>query len=56
MQNKSSITALMSSFGRAFHAEREKHPVFSNNLARDLMTPDDILSTKQAQISRLLSM
>lgn len=42
MQNKSSITALMSSFGRAFHAEREKHPVFSNNLARDLMTPDDI--------------
>ena len=28
MNNKASITALMSSFGRAFHAENEEHPVF----------------------------
>ena len=26
MNNKASITALMSSFGRAFHAENEDHP------------------------------
>ncbi len=27
MNNEVSITALMSSFGRAFHAENEDHPV-----------------------------
>lgn len=27
MDNKASITALMSAFGRAFHAENEDHPV-----------------------------
>ena len=51
MQNKSSITALMSSFGRAFHAEREKHPVFSDNLARDLMTDEEYSSVKGYIIS-----
>ena len=34
-QNKSSITALMSAFGRAFHAENEDHPVFRDFLAKD---------------------
>ena len=27
MDNKAGITALMSSFGQAFHAENENHPV-----------------------------
>ena len=42
MNNKASITALMSSFGRVFHAENEEHPVFADRLAKELMTPDDI--------------
>ena len=41
MNNKASITALMSSFGRAFHAENEKHPVFADHLAKELMTADE---------------
>ena len=41
MNNKTSITALMSSFGRAFHAENEEHPVFADNLAKELMTMDE---------------
>lgn len=40
-QNKSSITALMSSFGRAFHAENEEHPVFRDFLAKDLLTKEE---------------
>ncbi len=40
MDNKSSITALMSAFGRAYHAENEKHPVFCDTLARSLMTDE----------------
>ena len=34
MNNQASITALMSSFGRAFHAEDEEHPVFADHLAK----------------------
>ena len=41
MNNKASITALMSSFGRAFHAENEEHPVFTDHLAKDLMTAEE---------------
>ena len=41
MDNKASITALMSSFGRAFHAENEEHPIFADHHAKEL-TPDDI--------------
>ena len=41
MNNKASITALMSSFGRAFHAENEEHPVFADHLAKELMTADE---------------
>lgn len=40
-QNKSSITALMSSFGRAFHAENEEHPVFRDFLAKELLTEEE---------------
>ena len=38
MNNKASITALMSAFGRVFHAENEEHPVFADHLAKNLMT------------------
>mgnify|MGYP002515496775 CR=1 FL=1 len=41
MDNKASITALMSSFGRAFHAENEDHPVFADYLAKKLMTEEE---------------
>lgn len=41
MNNKTSITALMSSFGRAFHAENEDHPVFADHLAKNLMTAEE---------------
>ena len=41
MENKASITALMSSFGRAFHAEQEGHPVFRDVLAKELMTEEE---------------
>lgn len=41
MENTSSITALMSAFGRAFHAENEEHPVFKDCLAKELMTDEE---------------
>ena len=41
MENKASITALMSAFGRAFHAENEAHPVFADRLAKELMTAEE---------------
>ena len=41
MNDKASITALMSSFGRAFHAENEEHPVFGDFLAKELMTAEE---------------
>ncbi len=41
MRNQGSITALMSLFGRAFHAENEDHPVFRDFLARELMTAEE---------------
>lgn len=41
MDNKASITALMSAFGRAFHSENEEHPVFADDLARELMTAEE---------------
>ena len=41
MDNKASITALMSSFGRVFHAENEDHPVFADFFAKNLMTAEE---------------
>ena len=41
MNNKTSITALMSSFGRAFHAENEEHPIFRDFLTKELITADE---------------
>ena len=44
MNNKASITALMSSFGRAFHAENEKNPIFADTKAKELMTDEEYQS------------
>lgn len=41
MDNKASITTLMSAFRRAFHAENEAHPVFTDHLAKNLMTAEE---------------
>lgn len=41
MDSKASITALMSAFGRAFHAENEEYPVFADHLAKELMTAEE---------------
>ena len=41
MENKSSITARMSAFAGAYHAEAEARPVFRDTLAKDLMTPEE---------------
>lgn len=44
MQNQASMTALMSAFGRAYHAEHEPHPVFRDTLARALMTDEEYVA------------
>lgn len=46
MDNKASITALMSSFGRAFHAENEDHPVFADGLAKELMAEEEYAAVR----------
>ena len=46
MDNRASMTALMSSFGRAFHAENEEHPVFADHLAKELMTADEYVAVQ----------
>lgn len=38
---KQSITALMSCFGRAYHAENEQSPVFRDTLAKQLLTAEE---------------
>lgn len=51
MNNKASITALMSSFGRAFHAENEEHPVFVDHLAKELMTAEEYAAVQNYILS-----
>lgn len=41
MNNTTSITALMSAFGRAFHAQDEADPIFADTKARELMTDEE---------------
>lgn len=41
MNNKSSITALMSAFGRAFHAEEETNPIFADTKAKELIREEE---------------
>ena len=47
MNSQVSVTALMSSFGRAFHAENEEHPVFKDFLAKDLMTAEEYAAVQR---------
>ena len=47
MNDKASITALMSAFGRAFHAENEEHPVFRDSLAKELMTEEEYTAVQK---------
>lgn len=49
MNRETSITSLMSSFGRAFHSENEEHPIFVDYLAKELMTTEEY-DTVQAYI------
>ena len=41
MNNKTSITALMSAFGSAYHVENSKEPIFADTKARELMTDEE---------------
>ena len=41
MNNKASITALMSAFGRAYHVEKEQNPIFADTIAKELMTDSE---------------
>lgn len=41
MENKTSITALMSAFARAYHTKNQKEPIFADNRARELMTNEE---------------
>ena len=51
MNDKASITALLSLFGRAFYAENEEHPVFCDNLAKELMTEEEYAAVKSYILS-----
>ena len=51
MDKKASITALMSAFGRAFHAENEEHPVFADHLAKELMTAEEYAAVQSYILS-----
>ncbi|MGN1002136.1 MAG: class I SAM-dependent methyltransferase [Oscillospiraceae bacterium] len=41
MEKKASITSLMSAFGRAYHAENAKNPVFADTKAGELLSVDE---------------
>lgn len=46
MNDKASITALMSAFGRAYHAENEVVPIFADNIAMRFMTDEEFEDVK----------
>lgn len=41
MENTASVTALMSAFGRAYHAETESAPIFADTFAKRLMSGEE---------------
>jgi O-methyltransferase involved in polyketide biosynthesis len=41
MDNKASITALIASFSRAYHAEHDELKIFNDPIARQLMTDEE---------------
>ena len=48
MENKASMTALMSSFGRAFYTEQAERPIFSDSAARSLLTDEEYCGIQSA--------
>ena len=46
LKNKASQTALMSAFCRAFHAEHEKQPVFTDFMVKKLLTDEEFEQIK----------
>lgn len=46
MDNKASVTALMSAFVRAYHAQNSEKPVFTDRVARKLMSDAEFESMK----------
>lgn len=51
MEGKSSITALMSAFVRAYYVENEENPVFLDNIARKLFTDEEYEQMKKYIVS-----
>lgn len=51
MEKKSSITALMSAFVRAYHNETEENPVFRDSIAKKLFTDEEYNQMKNYIIS-----
>lgn len=47
MQNKSSLTALISLFGRVYHAEHDNPVIFDDSLGRKLMTAEEYEQIKR---------
>lgn len=47
MNDKSSITALMSAFARAYHTRCEQRPIFSDDIAEKLMTDEEYQQISQ---------
>lgn len=41
MKDQASVTALMSAFGRAYHAQNDPQPIFCDSVARALMTDEE---------------
>ena len=41
MNNKASITALLSAFGRAWHTEHEENTIFSDHKAKTLLSDEE---------------
>jgi len=40
-KNQSSLTALISSFGRSYHAQFDEPKIFHDNIARELMSDEE---------------
>ncbi|MGN0674371.1 MAG: SAM-dependent methyltransferase [Oscillospiraceae bacterium] len=51
MEQKASITALMSAFVRAYHAETEENPVFNDNIAKKMFTGSEYEQMKSYIVS-----
>ena len=48
MNQQASITDLMAAFGRAFHAENARDPIFADTKVRELMTDEEYAAIGKA--------